>query len=452
MDRKVLIDAMPLIALYFVALSFYGLIYMKIPGMLYGIDGPYYYVQVKHLLTQGRLKYLDPPLAFYVLAGFSLLLGDITLGVKLGSLAVILLSVFPVYYLVKSLTGSRTAGYVSAVLLVLSGELLRMSFDLIKNAMGLTPLLFTLYLLYKSLKDRKMLVSVFSSLTLLLTGLTHILDFGVLLFILLLTFVFCLFSRKDKFKLVKPLIAPFLTGMGLLAAGFSVAWLMGGDPFKGVSLLNRIVTRGITEVPLYFLHPMLTFTQAFIVVCAAVLAIPKLDKAGRLIASSVAIAAFTLNLPFIPQNFLWRFQLMNALFTPLLLGLVVGVVKGLNGKIATALIMLGFILPGTVHHALRAGPSIPPGEYEELKQVIARLPPDGYAWVPDVRLKYWVETLTDRAVKKPEDLEEPAPLMLIVDKRSIAKRRIPFRPPPASIQVYSGRYLEAYLVKPPPRR
>jgi len=58
--------------------------------LLYGIDGPYYYIQVSHLLTEGFLKYSDPPLSFYILAAFSVMLKDVVSGVKVGSVFITL--------------------------------------------------------------------------------------------------------------------------------------------------------------------------------------------------------------------------------------------------------------------------------------------------------------------------------------------------------------------------
>ncbi len=45
--------------------------------LLYGIDGPYYYIQISSILNSGVPKYPDPPLSFYILTAFSIILGDI---------------------------------------------------------------------------------------------------------------------------------------------------------------------------------------------------------------------------------------------------------------------------------------------------------------------------------------------------------------------------------------
>ena len=65
------------------------------------IDGPYYLIQVRGILTTGGIIYGDPPLTFYLLALFSLISGDIMLGVKVGAALLSALSLIPAYFLIK---------------------------------------------------------------------------------------------------------------------------------------------------------------------------------------------------------------------------------------------------------------------------------------------------------------------------------------------------------------
>ncbi len=57
------------------------LVYTRYP-IMYGIDGPYYIVQERSLITSGWIKYPDTPPAFLILAPFYLLGGG--LGIKIG--------------------------------------------------------------------------------------------------------------------------------------------------------------------------------------------------------------------------------------------------------------------------------------------------------------------------------------------------------------------------------
>jgi hypothetical protein len=53
------------------------------------VDGQYYLIQVRSMLTNGGLVYGDPPLTFYLLSFFSLLFGDI-IGLALQGSVVVL--------------------------------------------------------------------------------------------------------------------------------------------------------------------------------------------------------------------------------------------------------------------------------------------------------------------------------------------------------------------------
>lgn len=66
--------------------------------LLFGIDGPYYYIQVSSILSNGCMKYPDPPLAFYILTLFALITHDIILGIKIGSVFMMLLSLYVIYF------------------------------------------------------------------------------------------------------------------------------------------------------------------------------------------------------------------------------------------------------------------------------------------------------------------------------------------------------------------
>jgi len=69
--------------------------------LITGVEGPYYLIQVRGLLTSGELIYGDPPLAFILLVPFCILMGDLMLGVKVGVSFLCVLSTIPAFYLKK---------------------------------------------------------------------------------------------------------------------------------------------------------------------------------------------------------------------------------------------------------------------------------------------------------------------------------------------------------------
>lgn len=73
-------------------------------SLLLGIDGPYYYIQVSSILKHGYIKYSDPPLTFYILILFVIIFKDIMISIKIGSIFITLIAIFPIYYLIKNLS------------------------------------------------------------------------------------------------------------------------------------------------------------------------------------------------------------------------------------------------------------------------------------------------------------------------------------------------------------
>ncbi len=411
--------------------------------LLYGIDGPYYYVQVSSILKEGALLYQDPPLAFYILTGFSLLLGDIMTGIKVGSILVTLLGAFAIYYLVKEMT-NEIGGIASSIFYVANPWMVRMSMDLIKNAMGLTFLSFTLLFAYLSVKREDFRFSLLSSMFIILTGLTHVLDFGVAMAILFLAF---LFHIRDE-KLLKMISLPLIAALALLFLGFTTN-VMGGDPYKGVAFLQELVsskTRGpIARPPI---KPMkggqrgiLDVIYSITIALAGLVLSMRIPHPAKEFLLSSSLILLVLVLPFNPGNFLWRFDLMTAILAPLILGAAVGRIGDTRTTVAITLIILGLLLPLVFSQALSIKPSIPPEEYEELKDLVYRLKGKYSLVVPSVRLLYWVQSIDPNATRSPHETNGLPPV-IIVDRRAPYPHSVPH----ASI-IYRGRFLEAYLVK-----
>jgi len=168
------------------------------------IDGPYYLIQVRSLLTTGGLVYGDPPLTFYLLSLFSVLLGDITLGVKVGAAFFSVLSTVPAYFLMKRVGKSVLAGLIAMLLVVFSAQYIRILTDFMKNAVGVCWLFAFIYYLhdlaFTGIRKSSLALATFF---LVLTGLTHILDFGVALLFLVFYAVMVLIFDVNRWSLLK---------------------------------------------------------------------------------------------------------------------------------------------------------------------------------------------------------------------------------------------------------
>lgn len=414
--------------------------------LLFGIDGPYYYIQVRSLIESGNLKYLDPPLAFYILTGFSLLLNNIVLGIKVGSVLVVLTTTYILYYLVKNMTKSSFGGLIASILFIFSPYLTRMSFDLIKNAMGLLFLSLTFLLVHYAVKKYSYRYALLASVSIILTGLTHIIDFGLALAFL---WIYLLFLIRDKRRTI--LLIPCVISIAMLILGFSVPLIMGYDPYKGILFVEDLVKNKNLPMKNFPLIEVLRLTvyPLCIGIAGISLAIRNefsnyIDKIMLLIFSILIIL---LNIPFIPLQYLWRFNLMSAILSPIILGVLIGLIKDLRIGIALSIILLGMFIPQFILQINMIRPSISLREYEEIQQLIYRIPNDTIIIAPNTKLRYWIETIYPDVVKSLKDISMSRnPMVLVFERHELRKPPLP----PKAKPLFIGRYIEAYIL--PPKR
>jgi len=440
LSKKDIVEFATITAIIIVAFTVYIVKEFSTP-LLYGIDGPYYYIQVSSILKCGHLKYPDPPLAFYILTCFSIILGDVTIGIKVGSVLVTLIAAYAVYYLVRKVT--RTIGGLVAVLIfVFSPMLVRLSFDLIKNAMGLTFLLFTVLFYYLSLKRRSFVLSILSAYFIVLTGLTHVLDFAVAYIVISLTSLTLINKRTD----LKLTITPFLFGSTLLILGFLNPYIMGGDPYKGISFIRSLINNRA------FMSNVLELSKvifpALLGIAGFITSIKLKNAIDKRLLLTLSIILILLNLPIYPQQFLWRFNLMTVVFAPIILGVIVGGMKDLKVGLVLSLVVLGFVLPQFTSQIYMVKPSISLGEYYEIKQLVSKMPKDTVLVVPNTKLRYWIETLTSKVAKSVKDVPPRSRIIIVLEKTLKHKRPLP----PITKPFYNGLFISAYLLPPKPLR
>jgi hypothetical protein len=408
--------------------------------LLFGIDGPYYYIQVSSILNHGYIKYPDPPLAFYILTFFALLTHDIILGIKVGSVFIMLLTLYVIYFLVKQI-GGEISGYSASLFYVFSPYLARLNVDFLKNSMGLLFLMLTIFYYYKSTKEKNWKYSFLSSIFLVLTGLTHILDFGTAFLVII---ILCLFSCRIR-KELKLLVLPPLTGLLLIILGIIYEPAMGGDVSRFNLLVNDILYGKIGGFNILNLSTILfPLVIGFIGLILSKRLSNDMDRALLLTFSIVLIIY---NIPLYPQSHFYRLNLMTSILASPILGLIVAYLKDLKYNIMIILLISSFLIPEFTHQLLMMRPSIPAGEYHEIGHLINTLPNDTVYIVPDVRLKYWVETYEVDAYKSPSEAPAYPFKVLIIDKTSILQNnphpRV-FKPPPYAKLIYDGKYLQAY--------
>ena len=396
-----------------------------------GIDGPYYVVQAEYLLAHGRLKYPDPPLAFCVIALAAFLSKDLFAAVEFSSALVTALSAVPTYFLTKKLAGSRIAGFAAGLALVVNPFTLRLASDFVKNSMGMLWLALFLYydLSYASSGRRRDLLALTASLT--LAALTHVLDYGLAL--AYAVSIFALAPREQRRRAALGALVAMLTVLVFAAIPAAV----GGDIRKAYAFLKEL-SEGAEEVGAFGLE-----RYALPVGISISLAIGALLSKGRpllstLLASS-AIVASALNFPLIPSKWLFRFSLMTPVPLAHCIGAAVAARRGAR-ELQISLLLLAFLLAAGLGAYRMVRPSIPPPAYAELEKALAEIEEMGLkAVVPDVRLRYWAETLSEEIYGRGQDVGAPCAVVALRTSPRV----------PRGIPVFEGRYVVAAIPRSP---
>jgi len=181
--------------LFSTSLLFYCFYLFREP-LVYGIDGPYYLVQLLYIDNYGSIYYGDPPLTFYILYIFYRLLGDPTLTVKTGIMLFTSLTVIPLYLYFYDNTGRVDTGLSASVVYLFSPHIVRLMGDFVKNTFGLFFLACYIYFFTKAYSSRSYrLHTVLALIFMALTFLSHILAFGILVLYTIL-YLIILFSFK----------------------------------------------------------------------------------------------------------------------------------------------------------------------------------------------------------------------------------------------------------------
>ncbi|RLE78584.1 MAG: hypothetical protein DRJ52_10180 [Thermoprotei archaeon] len=410
--------------------------------LLPGIDGPYYLVQTNYLLKHLSLKYMDPPLAFIILAVFRAAIPDPFLSLKIGmsfitACITVVLFLYADYFLKDEVSSA-----LIALVFLFNSTTFRLLQDFWKNITGFLWIVLSLYFTAKSIKEGGRSNGILASVFIVLTFLTHILDAGittVTYFTMLILML--LFAKKH----VKKIAVQEICLVSLLAASFALPIIVGGDIAKGIAFIKSLLkVSEELEKPLSIVAvrwSIIGILGGIASILYSLYAIRNNPTYSLLGAIGVALVFF--NIPFIERAWLWRFQLMNGILLALALSLLLQAVKEKTARIALLLIIVGFMIFESAHYLERGlRPSIPIAEYYEIKALVNKIPEGSLLVVPNPKLRYWVETLyekTDERVSR----DYQSLQILVVEKRPV------FRKPPWPL-FFKGKFIEAYVI--PPRR
>lgn len=200
-------------------------------NLSYGLDGPYYNIQVLNILNTGIPASNDPPLVYYMLTPFVMLFGNSFLGIKigmafLGSLMIVPAFLLTKFFLEKKDIKSKIPAFLSAFLMIVNPFYFQMIGDFMQNLIGVLFLLFLIYFSvrwmdnmgkWKKYGTLTIAMLICSILTHLYTG---ILAIVLLLSILIFTLAYKRFKTEEvylfNFKILGIILVLIGVGMGIL--------------------------------------------------------------------------------------------------------------------------------------------------------------------------------------------------------------------------------------------
>lgn len=231
----------------------------------------------------------------------------------------------------------------------------------------------------------------------------------------------------------------------LIAIGALYEPLMGGDVSRLNLLINDI---SHANLEIFKIITLSTVMFPLIMGLIGIILSTKLsDKVDQKLILMYSIVLILYNIPIYPQTHFYRLNLMTSILAPPILGLLAGYFKDIKYSIVILLLIFSFIIPEFSHQLLTMKPSIPLGEYNEIGHLVETIPNNTAYIVPDIRLKYWVETYGVSVFKSPIEAPTLSYKILIIEKtqrlHGYTHPKL-FNPPPNSRLIYDGEYIQAY--------
>ena len=401
------------LALFLMGFFFFLWVFARIP-LVPGVDGPYYLIQVRSLLVKGVLVYGDPPLTFYLLAFFTMLMGDIVLGIEVGVSLFCALSTLPMYFLVRRVTGKTYAGYLAMLLVIFSAFYIRMMTDFMKNAVGIFFLLSFIYCINDmALVGRSSRNLPLALLFLLLTGLTHILDFSVALLSLGLHLVIAILFDVNRKSFAKNVVIMTLILTIFVTAALTRLSFFFTDFNKILSFIQTLLATlekeptppiflprpGGPPIPINWIVLLVTIALGFAV---SAYEWRRKRKEPLILLSVSTVMGIIFGLPFIPAQWLWRLLVMEFIPSAYILSYGLSLIKKQTLAVFLAIICLVFFGAEAVEMALSVRPTIDPAGYLDLREMKPKIPKNSVVILfVDPGIFYWIQYVDEVDVAGP---------------------------------------------------
>lgn len=414
-------------------------------NLSYGMDGPFYDLQVLNIIQTGLPASNDPPLAYYMLTPFVMLSGNSFLGIKIGMSLIGSLMAFPAFFLTKMFSKkldieSNIPALLSAFLVTVNTFYFQMIGDFMQNLVGVFFLLLLMYFSVKWLENPKKWkeYGVLTIIILVCNIFTHIYTgiLAVVLFEFLLLFNLGLRTYKTgkvpKFDL-KILGLFSILIAGVLIALFAAYPVMFSKFITVVSFMNNSSVGGTDLARGSFSNPLIFLTIPFLLGVFATITILYKGIKNKIGAKTGVISKETLLAwlyvvmvvvlivlsvaPSVDSQYKGRFIALAfvpiALMVPLGLKFIEnwlsknypykkGLKLGLIGVIAVIFAVSSFYTAAGTFSNM--GPSITSDQYDNLVQIKENytsngIDPNGIILVNDYHTGYWVQYATGMQVE-----------------------------------------------------
>ena len=166
-------------------------------NLLPGLDGAFYWVQVRSVLENHSLAFSDLPFIFWVQAAIAKLVGNVPLGVRISDAVLPALSAIPIYLITRRFKNVYLPAIAILVVLLHPVQLYFFTGDFIKNEATIPAVFFIAWVLFNwEIKSKRF--SLFAiALALVVIALSH---FGTLLLALMMLSVWVLAQLRKSSK------------------------------------------------------------------------------------------------------------------------------------------------------------------------------------------------------------------------------------------------------------
>ncbi|MEM4520973.1 MAG: hypothetical protein QXF23_04540 [Candidatus Bathyarchaeia archaeon] len=377
-------------------------------ALVYGMDGPYYLIQVRNILETGRLRYEDPPLAHYIFTFFTLLFGgNITLGVKVGTALFSALSAVPFYFWVRNVAKSQLSSCIAALACILSSLHVLMMNNYLKMVVGTLFLLCFLYYLHCMLTGRWGISTLLpAAISLILVGVTHAVVFLIaFLFLIVYAITFRLLWARQK-EIIRNLEILFIIAFFIIIVAPLISPFFFRDYYQGIDLaLSPFYRfRPITITSTDILRSFITdYMSGAIVLAAIIFGIILLvyemrhkRKEAVLALTSVTVIGILVLLIslLIPIEWIWRFLYMEFIIIAFIIGYGFSKIQGRVAVLALALFLcFSPIIAQTFNASRTLMPTISEEDYKEIEIMKQYIPPKSIIFASPF-YAYWIEYIT----------------------------------------------------------